>query len=320
MITPVRSTWSVRRTSTIDMTWPQGQNGLLEMSGRARDLLTKGSVGEVQTLADERMHALVEDRSIIADLGCDPHREGLLSLIGGPALGGFRRRLRTLMEGELSPGALIYQLLDDIPGATIVSRYALRQWGRYQPVTRDGAPKPPEVVVGLCSGLRQGSSGVNPDGSAADDVHSTITAWLARPDDPLSWHDVNDSDGMTMRRARRIDVRWEGARLLVDADFQDSCTMPDGRRSAVHEYTIAVTADASTDSIAAIAAKPGNLPYSECPMAAPNIESLVGTSLADLRGVVPGRLRGIVGCTHLNDALRALADVPPLAKALSGAD
>jgi hypothetical protein len=322
MITPARSTWSVRRTSTIEMTWPQGPGGPLEMSGRARDLLTKGEAGEVLTLADQRTHVLVEERSIISDLSSDPHRDGLLSLTGAPARSGFRRRLRTLMASELSQGALIYLLLDDIPGATIVSQYALRQWGHYHPVTRDGVPQPPDVVVGLCAGFRPGSSGINPDGSAASgNAHSTVTTWLARPDDPLSWHDVIDADGMTMRRARRLDVRRDGAaRLHIDAGFQDSCTMPDGRRSAIHEYAIEVTADAATGHIAAIQATPGNLPFDECPMAAPNIESLVGSSLSDLRNVVPSRLRGIASCTHLNDALRALADATLLARALPSDD
>jgi hypothetical protein len=34
--------------------------------------------------------------------------------------------------------------------------------------------------------------------------------------------------------------------------------------------------------------------------------------LADLRQLVLERLRGTAGCTHLNDALRALAEVPHL--------
>jgi len=91
------------------------------MSGRARDLLTKGEAREVLTLADERTHVLVEEGSIISDLRSDPRRPGLLSLTGAPARSGFRRRLRTLMASEFSQGALIYLLLDDIPGATIVS-------------------------------------------------------------------------------------------------------------------------------------------------------------------------------------------------------
>jgi hypothetical protein len=38
----------------------------------------------------------------------------------------------------------------------------------------------------------------------------------------------------------------------------------------------------------------------------------VGTPLADLRHEVLDKLRRVDGCTHLNDVLRALAEVPVL--------
>ena len=63
-------------------------------------------------------------------------------------------------------------------------------------------------------------------------------------------------------------------------------------------------------------ALPRVLPYVECPLAATNAEWLVGTPLALLRREVLDRLRGEDCCTHLNDALRALAEVPVLAGAL----
>ncbi|MET0577504.1 MAG: hypothetical protein ABW122_02510, partial [Ilumatobacteraceae bacterium] len=37
---PVRPAWSVRRTSTIDMTWPDGLGQQLRLDGRARDAVT----------------------------------------------------------------------------------------------------------------------------------------------------------------------------------------------------------------------------------------------------------------------------------------
>jgi hypothetical protein len=63
-------------------------------------------------------------------------------------------------------------------------------------------------------------------------------------------------------------------------------------------------------------ADPRILPYAECPLAAPNVDRLVGTPLAELREVVLERLKGVAGCTHLNDALRALAEVPRLVASL----
>ena len=58
------------------------------------------------------------------------------------------------------------------------------------------------------------------------------------------------------------------------------------------------------------------LPFMECPNAAARAKDLIGAPLADLRAVVLDRLAKTNGCTHLNDALRALAEVPVLFAAL----
>jgi hypothetical protein len=58
------------------------------------------------------------------------------------------------------------------------------------------------------------------------------------------------------------------------------------------------------------------LPFPECPGAIANTQRLVGSSLGDIRDEVLRQLRGPEGCTHLNDAMRALADVPVLVKSL----
>jgi hypothetical protein len=42
-----------------------------------------------------------------------------------------------------------------------------------------------------------------------------------------------------------------------------------------------------------------------------NTGALAGTPLSDLRATVLERLRGPLGCTHLNDMLRAWAASPP---------
>ncbi len=55
------------------------------------------------------------------------------------------------------------------------------------------------------------------------------------------------------------------------------------------------------------------LPYAECPGAAPHASRMEGTSLRALRREVLDRLRNTDCCTHLNDGLRSLAEVPLLA-------
>jgi hypothetical protein len=108
-----------------------------------------------------------------------------------------------------------------------------------------------------------------------------------------------------MRRARRNDV-WCSDVVEIDAMFQDSATIPAGGRVAVHEYQLRATADVKTTALLSISAVPRVLPYQECPLAVMNISRMVGTPLPQLRESVLEQLKGTTGCTHLNDAMRAL--------------
>jgi hypothetical protein len=114
-----------------------------------------------------------------------------------------------------------------------------------------------------------------------------------------------------MRRARRIDV-WIDELIHIDAGFQDSATSPAGGRIAIHEYHLTATADPIAFRLLSIQADPRVLPYAECPVASPNVVRMIGTPLRDLRLEVPERLAGTLGCTHLNDVLRSLAEIPQM--------
>ncbi len=120
-----------------------------------------------------------------------------------------------------------------------------------------------------------------------------------------------------MRRARRMDI-WREADIRIEAAFQDSATTPEGGRAVVHEYVVRLRADPATLKITAIKAEPKVLPFTECPGAALNAQMLLGARLPDLRDIVLENLRGPAGCTHLNDALRALADIPALLRSFPG--
>ena len=116
-----------------------------------------------------------------------------------------------------------------------------------------------------------------------------------------------------MRRARWIDIWKDAGVIRIEAGFQDSSTAPHGGRDAVHEYRVAATADLNGMVLRSVSADPRVLPYRECPAAAANINRMIGTPLSGLRDEVLAQLPGTLGCTHLNDVLRALADVPHLA-------
>ncbi|MEO5587869.1 MAG: DUF2889 domain-containing protein, partial [Novosphingobium sp.] len=121
-------------------------------------------------------------------------------------------------------------------------------------------------------------------------------------------------DGVSMRRARRIDV-WRDAEtgvIRIDSAFQDSAPRPAGGRAALHEYRLSATADPATMELLTLEPEARVLPFVECPGAIGNARALIGSSLPAIRESVLSDLRGPRGCTHLNDALRALADVPKL--------
>jgi len=170
-------------------------------------------------------------------------------------------------------------------------------------------------MEGVCIGFRPGSSALNSDGTSSGHQSAADVVDLRRADDPLGWHEFTEQKDVGMRRARRIDV-WLDGLIQIDSAFQDSATNPKGGRTAVHEYRLSATADPVTLQLISVRAEPHVLPYPECPSAAANMHRLVGSSLPELRRKVLEDLRGTAGCTHLNDALRALAEVPALVERL----
>lgn len=308
---PPRAAGSIRRTSSIDVSWPVGQGGIARLTGRARDLLTRNNsqhspVGEAEFTAD-----IAPDRTILS-LSTVPHRPGVAVLVGQRAGGHLRKAIAASLPDEREGGTLLHLLLDDISGASLVSGWAWSQWDPDWLADMARKKTDPQYKKafdkeGICTGMRPGSSGLNfgASGAATDDLRSQ--------DDPIGWHDFPRIDGASFRRARRIDLRGNE----VDTHFQDSASTPTGGRCAVHEYRLFASVDPASGRLAILEAVPRVLPFPECPAAAANMKLLLGTPMADLRRAVLDHLRGTAGCTHLNDALRALADLPTLARALA---
>jgi hypothetical protein len=318
--TPRRRAASVRRTTTIDMTWTGGVGSTLTLDGRGRDLLTPASDAVPVVLAEQGCQVRVaSDRTIdgvrVIDLaGPSASSMPVPELVGARAGFGFRGVVEARSPDLVTAGTPFSLLLDDTPGATLISGWAFGRW-RQLPVLGETAKAAGagRKMEGICTGFMPGSSGLAPDGTSRWNHNSRPVRPLDGVDDPWAWHTITDMSGrIAMRRARRIDVWIEGGVIAIDSMFQDSSTTPEGGREAVHEYQLGATADLASGMLTSVSPVARVLPYRECPLAIQHVDALLGVPVADLRAVVLQRLKGVAGCTHLNDALRALADVPHL--------
>lgn len=107
--------------------------------------------------------------------------------------------------------------------------------------------------------------------------------------------------------------------VMIAAASQDSAGHPDHPRVAIHEYLLHATVDPDSLLVTSVDADPRILPFTSCPNAVATATRVTGTPVAELRTTVLERLARTDGCTHLNDALRALAEVPVLLAQLDAA-
>ncbi|WP_041939573.1 MULTISPECIES: DUF2889 domain-containing protein [Frankia] len=354
--TLARAAGSVRRTTTIDMLRPEGFGGPLHLVGRGRDLRTAddrpggaGRTGEwpgerpdgdrvdgdrvdgaaagAEVLGEAAVHAVVDFTAgrELRQITSDPARPALTGLVGRSVAAGFRSRLDEVDPALATEENLLYLLLDDLPGAALVSGHAYG--AAAQEARETGSPAIPPLrqgdyrhVADLCAGFATGGTIMNEVEAFGHSpvVTGPIAPSLDRPGDPLAWHDTPPLPARGMRRARRVDVRLDGsaARAHVDALFRDSYVLPEGVATVIHEYTVTAEVDTATSTFLRCEATPRALPFVECPAAAASATRLAGMPLAGLRPFVRRTFLGTSTCTHLNDTLRVLEDVQALLGAL----
>ncbi len=319
--TPPRPLRSIRRTSTIDTHRPDGITGDLMVVARARDLVTDGRGGGTVVAETELRLRLDGTTRKIVTIAGTPEHDGLDTLVGLSVGPGFRARMDEALPGERDSGSLRYLLLDDLPGAGLVSGYAMQRAGLFDTAMPTGARVPNED---LCAGWARDSKmmvairskGVipTPMGPPAPELESA--------DDPLGWHTMEPLSPHGMRRRRRLDVVVDdgpGATHLVDVHFRDSHVDAEGSETVVHEYTVRGSVDGSEDRVVGMEAEARVLPWMECPGALASAGRLAGMPVSGLRAQVRRELTGTSSCTHLNDTLRSLSDVPTLASVLATA-
>lgn len=321
--TPPRREWSVRRTSTIDTRWPEGNRAPSTMAGHARDLLT-GAEGETPlVLAEDAFAATVDpDRRILA-LETTPARAGAATLVGSRPGKQLRTAIAEALPEDLAGGSPLYLLLDDLAGANLVSHWAWSQWSddwahkMRSAANAEGPSEAMQRMRNVCIGFAEDGPFFTGGGMTED--HNRPVAPLDANGDPHGWHALPEQAGPAARRARRIDLWFDGPQIRVETHFQDSAPAREGGRMAVHEYLVTASIDRATLLLASIAADPRILPLGYCPAATLNIGRVVGTPVRELRQRVLAEFPRTEGCTHLNDVMRSLAEVPLLAARLEAA-
>jgi hypothetical protein len=334
-VTPVRPPGSVRRTSSIDTARPDGLFGPMVITARARDLLTAAD-GSATELAHTELVARVDGTTRqILSLDVEPAVAGLEGLVGTAIGPGFRGRMVQMVPGERDGGTLLHLLLDDLPGAALVSGYALQRGGALDGVrikpsgepspTRSEDKGPTRSMPGdICAGWAHDATlmvTIRTEGVIPVSLGPPAPV-LESPSDPWAWHAMEPLPPEATRRRRRLDLIPPSGRdstHQVDVHFRDSYVDPDGAESVVHEYSVHGTIDATSSQVVEMGAVAQVLPWMECPGALASAGRLAGVPLSDLRDRVRREWTGASTCTHLNDTLRSLGDVPTLAKALAQA-
>ena len=320
LTTPARQPGSVRRTSSIDTSRPDGLRSDLVVAARARDLRTAPD-GTAVVESEAVLRARIDGATHrLVSLETTPEVPALSALLGVLVGPGFRRRVDEAVPEEREAGTLLYLLLDDLPGAVLVSGYALQRAGAFNEL-------PPEQVKGmsteflsrddLCAGWAHDAT-MMVSVRATGDIPVPIgppAPVLEPDDDSWSWHAMPSMTAHGMRRRRRLDVlppSAPGGEHRLDVHFRDSHVDEKGTESVVHEYSVIGTVDGPAGRVVDVAAQAHVLPWMECPGAVGSAHRLAGMPLSELRPWVRRELTGVSTCTHLNDTLRSLADVAVL--------
>lgn len=288
----------------------------MSLVARGRDLLTRDD-GTTAVLDEASVSIVAPFRDgVLQAIAVEPAVPGIDTLVGRSAYAGFRRAIDELLPGERASGSVRHQLIDDLSTALMLSGRVLRAEG-IGFGERPAGHKPP---IDMCAGwiadgvAVAGYSVLGPPLFPAPDAPV-----IAPGDDPLGWHAHDVLPPHSTRRRRRLDVWRDGDVVWFDSFFRDSHFDCDGVEKVVHEYTVRGTVDAATFEVVSCDAAWGELPFPECPAAVASASRIVGEPVDGLRRKVLKTMVGPSTCTHLNDQLRSLEDVAPLARALSAA-
>jgi hypothetical protein len=333
--TAPRSAGSIRRTTNIDTMRPDGLHADAVVDARARDLRTNAD-GTCDVVATATLQARIGPTRTLLSIHTLPDIPALRGLVGSSVGAGFRSRVNEIVTDGCEDGSLLYLLLDDLPGATLVSGYALHRGGaldespgsdrsRSDRSRSDPAAGPfPDFGAqsDICAGwAHDATMMVHVRGTGSLPVPLGPPApILEQVADPMSWHDMAELAPHAVRRRRRLDLVAPSAGELehrIDLHFRDSHVDDQGCETIMHEYTVSGTVDPHAGRIGTLSAQAHVLPWMECPGALASAQRVDGMELSVLRTRVRKEFVGRSTCTHLNDSLRSLADVTALHRAMT---
>jgi hypothetical protein len=310
-VTPARRPGSVRRTTTHDSVRPDGLLGPVSVLARGRDLRTSPD-GNPDTLEESRVELQVSPRGYeVTAISAQPSHPGLAALAGVRVAGGFRQAVARALPGERTARSVRFQLLDDLPTALLVSGYAVQVAGLNRRPPREFTLQRADLCAGwaadatMMSFIRRDEDLPAPHGPLAPSLRSAH--------DGDGWHEFGPLPPHSMRRHRRLDVWLDDGAVAAEGFFRDSHMSGEGVETVLHEYTVHAAFDPGTGRFLSATADAGPLPWPECPAARASAGRLSGVPAEGLRGWVRDTFTGTGTCTHLNDTLRSLEDVPYLA-------
>jgi hypothetical protein len=300
---PPLAAGALRRTSSID-THPAGE-GNCDVDLRARDMVGHGH-GAVDVLGSIAVRAHLAER-VIDEIAADPHDARLTKLLGSRVGPGFRSAVGKLLSDEVARSSLLNLLLDDWVGAALVSGYSTQHAAITLGIEEKLPAGTADHMAGICAGFAEDASLVPyaKRNGTIPSVHGPV----APPLDVEGMHTVEPLRPHGMRRFRRLDLGPAGE---SHAHFRDSHVDGDGVETIVHEYTVEGSIDAPTRTVASVEAMVRVLPWQECPGAIGSAARIQGMTLSAMRDRVRTEFVGISTCTHLNDTLRAIADLDAL--------
>ena len=319
---PPRRPDSVRRTSSIQSLWDDGNYKTCHMVGRATDIETDRD-GRPRIIAEDGIEAEARpDRRLMSITG-SRHREILARFAGLSAGGDLRNAMAKDLADDVADRSCLFRLLDDLAGAALMSVAAWYSWkgGAREYARRAETMSPVDrQVAGACLSYVPGSISMKEDGRGQEEISAQSDGPLPFSlEDPDGFHALVENDGPNEWRLRRTDIWMEGdGEIVADCWFQDSAAIfgATDRRRIFHEYSMLARIEGSSMTLASVEVTPHVLPYMTCRASVTTPNVLLNRNINDFRSLVPALLGRTAGCTHLNDMLRALPDAAALSRNL----